>query len=99
MKAQFCSKHCNEYDVTCNEVKVLKNGLNFTSLKVKVFPFLNTSLKVNVGLLKLLLKYSNALLLLRYCTTLGGIAIHRRLVAKSFRRTQGSFIHSLQTFI
>jgi len=37
-------------------------------LKVKVFPFLNTSLKVKV--LKLLLKYSNALLLLRYCTTL-----------------------------
>jgi len=37
-------------------------------LKVKVFPFFNTSLKVNV--LKLVLKYSNALLLLRYCTTL-----------------------------
>src|SRR6218665_235890 len=56
------------YNVTCNEVKVLKNGLHFTSLKVKVFPFLNTSLKVKV--LKLLLMYSNALLLLRYCTTL-----------------------------
>ena len=55
-------------NVTCNEVKVLKNGLNFTSLKVKVFPFFITSLKVKV--LKLLLKYSNALLILRYCTTL-----------------------------
>src|SRR6218665_1718078 len=51
--------------VTCNEVTVLKNGLTFTSLKVKVFPFFNTSLKVKV--LKILLKYSNALLLLRYC--------------------------------
>src|SRR6218665_2260733 len=68
MKATFCNEHCNEYSVTCNEVKVLKNGLNFTWLKVKVFPFLNTSLKVKV--LKLLLKYSNVLLLLRYCTTL-----------------------------
>jgi len=37
-------------------------------LKVKVFPSFNTSLQVKV--LKLLLKYSNALLLLRYCTTL-----------------------------
>ena len=53
-------------NVTCNEV--LKNRLNFTSLKVEVFPFFNTSLKVKV--LKLLLKYNNALLLLRYCTTL-----------------------------
>ena len=64
----YCNEHRNEYNVTCNEVKVLKNGLNFTSLNVKVFLFFNTSLKVKV--LKLLLKYSNALLLLRYCTTL-----------------------------
>jgi len=67
-KRKICNEHCNEYNVTCNEVKVLKNGLNFTSLKVKVFPFFNTSLKVKV--LKVLLKYSNALILLRYCTTL-----------------------------
>jgi len=47
-KRNFCNEHCNEYNVTCNEVKVLKIGLNFTSLKVKVFPFFNTSLKVKV---------------------------------------------------
>jgi len=64
----ICNEDSNEYFVNYNEVKVLKNGLNFTSLKVKVFPFFSTSLKVKV--LKLLLKYSNALLLLRYCTTL-----------------------------
>src|SRR6218665_1555580 len=68
MKAQFFNEHCNEYNVTCNGVEVLKTGLNFTSLKVNVFSFFNTSLKVKV--LKLLLKYSNALLLLGYCTTL-----------------------------
>src|SRR6218665_680292 len=68
MKAHYLNEHCNEYNVTCNKVKVPKTGQNFTSLKVKVFPFFNTSLKVKV--LKLLLKYSNALLLLRYCTTL-----------------------------
>src|SRR6218665_1077404 len=68
MKAHYLNEHCNEYNVTCNEVKVPKTGQNFTLLKVKVFPFFNTSLKVKV--LKLLLKYSNALLLLRYCTTL-----------------------------
>src|SRR6218665_2000246 len=56
MKAHYLNEHCNEYNVTCNEVKVPKTGQNFTLLKVKV--------------LKLLLKYSNALLLLRYCTTL-----------------------------
>ena len=64
MKAHYLNEHCNEYNVTCNKVKVLKNGLTFTSLKVKVFPFFNTSLKVKV--LTILLKYSNALLLLRY---------------------------------
>ena len=64
----FSNEHCNEYYVNCNEVKVLKNGLKFTSLKVKVFPILTTSLQVKVP--KLLLKYSNALLLLRYCTPL-----------------------------
>ena len=37
-------------------------------MKVKVFLLFNTLLKVNV--LKLLRKYSNSLLLLRYCTTL-----------------------------
>src|SRR6218665_3062291 len=65
-ESAFCNEHCNEYNVTCNEVKVLKYGLNFTLLKVKVFSFSNTSLKV----LKFLLKYSNALLLIRCCTTL-----------------------------
>ena len=60
MKVQFCNEHCNTTFVTSNEVKVLKNGLDFTSLKVKVFPFFNTSLKVKV--LKLLLEYSNVLL-------------------------------------
>src|SRR6218665_916798 len=64
----ICNEDSNEYFVNYNEVKVLKNGLNFTSLKVKVFPFFSTSLKMKV--LKLLLNYSNALLLLRYCTTL-----------------------------
>jgi len=60
MKAQFFNEHCNKYSATYNEVHVQKNWLNITSLKVKV--------------LKLLLKYSNALLLLRYCrpTTLTG---------------------------
>src|SRR6218665_2669634 len=67
-ESAFCNEHCNEYNVTYNEVKVLKNGLNLPLLKVKVFPFSNTSLKVKV--LKFLLKYSNALLLLLCCTTL-----------------------------
>ena len=66
--AIICNEHSNEYFDNCNEVKVLKEGLNFTSLKVKVFPVFNTLLKVKV--LKLVLKYSNALLLLHYCTTL-----------------------------
>jgi len=52
MKAHYLNEHCNEYNVTCNEVKVPKTGLNFTSLKVNVFSFFNTSLKVKV--LKLL---------------------------------------------
>src|SRR6218665_3777748 len=64
----ICNEDSNEYFVNYNKVKVLKNGLNFTSLKVRVFPFFSTLLTVKV--LKLLLKYSNALLLLRYCTTL-----------------------------
>ena len=67
-RAIFSNEHCNEYHVNCNEVKVLKNGLKCTSLKVKVFPIFDTSLQVKV--LKLWLQYSNALLLLRYCTTL-----------------------------
>jgi len=50
----ICNEDSNEYFVNYNEVKVLKSGLNFTSLKVKVFPFFSTSLKVKV--LKLLLK-------------------------------------------
>src|SRR6218665_567622 len=73
----ICNEDSNEYFVNYNEVKVLKNGLNFTSLKVKVFPFFSTSLKVKV--LKLLLKYNNALLLLRYCTTLGPVLLYPRI--------------------
>ena len=70
----ICNEDNNEYFVNYNEV--LKNGLNFTLLKVKVFTFFSTSLKVKV--LKLLLKYSNVLLLLRYCTTLEVICNNRK---------------------
>jgi hypothetical protein len=50
----------------CNEVKVLKIAQNVTSLQVKVLKKQNTSLQLKV--LKKLLKYCNALLLLRYFT-------------------------------
>jgi|SRR6218665_370049 len=46
-----------------------KIWLNFTLLKVTVFPFLITSLTVKV-LKWCLLKYSKALILLWYCTTM-----------------------------
>jgi hypothetical protein len=52
----------------CNEVKVQKFAQNVTSLQVEVLQKQNTSLQLKV--LKKLLKYCNALLLLRYFTTL-----------------------------
>ena len=51
-----------------NEVKVLKISQNFTSLQVKVLQKQKTSLRLKV--LEKLLKYCNALLLLRYFTAL-----------------------------
>lgn len=36
----ICNKHSNEYFVNYNAVKVLKDGLHFILLKVKVFLFL-----------------------------------------------------------
>ena|SRR6218665_862319 len=84
----ICNEDSNEYFVNYNEVKVLKNGLNFTLLKVKVFPFFSTSLKVKV--LKILLKYSNALLLLRYCTTLPA---PEKYLYTLFRRRRSAYIH------
>ena len=52
----------------CNEVKVQKFAQNVTSLQVEVLQKQNTSLQLKV--LKKLLKYCNALFLLRYFTTL-----------------------------
>src|SRR6218665_7833 len=86
MKAQFFNEHCNKYSVTYNEVHVQKNWLNITSLKVKVFLFFNTSLKVKV--LKLLLKYSNALLLLRYCRSTTLTSTYFLVPAPSFYKKQ-----------
>ena len=59
----------------CNEVKVLKIAQNVASLQVKVLKKQNTSLQLKV--LKKLLKYCNALLLLRYFTTLHGFNKYR----------------------
>jgi hypothetical protein len=51
-----------------NEVRVLNIAKNVTSLQLKVLKKQNTSLQLKV--LKKLLNYYNALLLLRYFTTL-----------------------------
>ena len=44
MLERYSNEHFNEYYVNCNEVNLLKYGLNFTSLKIKVFIFSDTSL-------------------------------------------------------